>query len=45
MNRLIHFQCKGRRKMSDDTCSVTSKLRLAVLLAATVVMLQGSYAV
>lgn len=41
MSLLIHFQCKGRRKMSGATCSVTSKLRLAVLLAAAVVMLQG----
>lgn len=37
MNRLIHFQCKGLRKISG----ATSKFRLAVLLAVAVVMLQG----
>lgn len=37
MRELIHFQCKGRRKMSG----VTSKLHLAMFLVAAVVMLQG----
>lgn len=37
MKRLIHFQCKGLRKISG----ATSKLRLAVFVAVAVVMLQG----
>ena len=41
MRGLIHFQRKGRSKMSGDTCCVTSKLRLAFLLVVAIVVLQG----
>ena len=41
MRGLIHFQSKGRSKMSGGTCCVTSKLRLTLFLAVAIVVLQG----
>lgn len=42
MNRLIHLQCRGLGKISAATSCLTSKLRLALFVAAALIILQGA---